>query len=61
MFPKTTKEEKKLFQLLKRTYVDARYKMEEYKITKEQLEYLVEKVEVLTEEICKGKIMEIGT
>lgn len=63
VFPKTTKDEKKLFQLLKRAYVDARYKMEEYEITKEQLEYLVERVEVLkalTEEICKGKIATIG-
>lgn len=37
--------------------------MKEYKITKEQLAYLVEKVEVLkvlTEEICTAKIVEIG-
>lgn len=63
VFPKTTKEERNLFKLLKRAYVDARYKMEEYTITKAELEYLVEKVEKLqelTEEICKAKILEIG-
>ena len=63
VFPKTTNEEKHLFELLKRAYIDARYKMDEYEITKGELEYLAERVnelKQLTEEICKAKIGEIG-
>jgi len=46
------------FKLLKRAYIDARYK-KDYQITKEQLEYLAERVKVLeelTEKICTKKI-----
>ncbi|TMU55796.1 HEPN domain-containing protein [Flagellimonas algicola] len=63
VFPKTTDEEKHLFELLKRAYIDARYKMDEYQITKAELEYLAERVnelKQLTEEICGVKIGEIG-
>ncbi len=63
VFPKTTDIEKHLFELLKRAYVDARYKMDEYKITKGELDYLSERVndlKQLTEEICKAKIGGIG-
>ena len=63
VFPKTTDEEKRLFELLKRAYIDARYKMDEYEITKEELTYLaqqVNKLKILTESICKAKITEIG-
>ena len=59
VFPKTTDEEKHLFELLKRAYIDARYKMDEYKISKAELELLAGKVNELkrlTEEICGGKI-----
>ena len=58
VFPKATYEERLRFTLLKRAYVDARYKAE-YKITKEDLEYLSERVTLLrslTEQICKEKI-----
>jgi HEPN domain-containing protein len=57
-FPKASKEEKNRFELLKKAYVDARYNMD-YKISKEDLEYLSERVQLLrklTEEICKEKI-----
>lgn len=57
-FPKASKEERDRFELLKKAYVDARYNMD-YKISKEDLEYLSERVQVLrkmTEEICRGKI-----
>ncbi|MEO0901447.1 MAG: HEPN domain-containing protein [Bacteroidota bacterium] len=60
VFPKTTDEEKHRFELLKRAYIDARYKMDEYQITKGELEYLAERVKELkklTEEIC-GERME---
>ncbi len=62
VFPRRTKKEKHLFNLLKRAYVEARYK-KSYTITKEELEYLslrVEKLIKFTEEICKKKIEGIG-
>ncbi|MCW3070307.1 MAG: hypothetical protein JWO44_197 [Bacteroidetes bacterium] len=58
VFPKATYEERIRFTLLKKAYVDARYKAE-YKISKEDLEYLAERVQLLrklTEQICKEKI-----
>ena len=63
VFPQATEEEKRRFELLRRAYVDARYKMEEYRISKEELDYLAEKVERLkevTERLCKEKIEGIG-
>ena len=63
VFPRQTEEEKRLFALLKRAYIDARYKMDEYHITKEDLDYLsrrVTQLKALTEEICKDKIKQIG-
>ncbi|HMC02411.1 MAG TPA: HEPN domain-containing protein, partial [Flavobacteriaceae bacterium] len=63
VFPKRTEEEKHLFELLKRAYIDARYKMKEYHITKADLEYLsgrVGELKQLTEEICLEKIEQIG-
>ncbi len=39
IFPKKTKEEKRIFELLRRAYVDARYN-KNYKITSEELRYL---------------------
>ncbi|MDD5599279.1 MAG: HEPN domain-containing protein [Victivallaceae bacterium] len=58
IFPKNTDEEKRLFKLLKQAYVRARYDMG-YKVTKEELEYLAERVKLLqdiTEKVCKEKI-----
>ncbi len=63
VFPRSTKEEERLFELLKKAYIDARYKMDEYAITKTELDYLAEKVQLLKqlmEEICGEKIREIG-
>lgn len=63
VFPKTTDEEIRLFELLKKAYIDARYKMKEYEITKVELEYLAERVTLLknlTEQICAEKIKTIG-
>jgi predicted transcriptional regulator len=53
-----TDEQKKCFDLLNEAYVRARYDSG-YKITKEQLEYLAERVKVLqklTKKICEDKI-----
>jgi predicted nucleotidyltransferase/HEPN domain-containing protein len=58
IFPKKTDEEKRLFNLLKQAYVRARYDMG-YKITREELEYLAQRVKKLqsaTEKACKEKI-----
>ena len=62
VFSRTTDEEKRHFELLKRAYIDARYKMDEYAITKEELSFLAERVDelkALTERICKERIREI--
>ncbi|MFA6714316.1 MAG: HEPN domain-containing protein [Victivallales bacterium] len=58
IFPQNTDEEKRLFKLLKNAYIGARYDMN-YKISKEELEYLAERVKLLqetTEKVCKEKI-----
>ena len=63
VFPQGTDEEKRLFELLRKAYVDARYKMDEYSITKAELDYLAEKVERLkglVEKLCGEKIEGIG-
>jgi len=58
IFTFDTSERRKCFILLKKAYVDARYN-KNYSITKEQLEYLIERVEKLketTKKICLDKI-----
>jgi HEPN domain-containing protein len=58
VFPQQSENEKKCFELLNDAYVDARYK-KTYKITKRQLEYLakrVQKLQRLTNEVCKERI-----
>jgi len=55
VFPRETEEQKRRFQLLQKAYVEARYEMK-YEITKEDLEWLAERVkklQTLTEEVCK--------
>jgi HEPN domain-containing protein/predicted nucleotidyltransferase len=58
IFPYNTPEEKHLFDLLKRGYIDARYK-DHYEITSEELGVLIDRVnklQVIAEKICKEKI-----
>ncbi|MHC4396795.1 MAG: HEPN domain-containing protein, partial [Planctomycetota bacterium] len=58
VFPRATKEQDENFKLLKKAYIDARYK-KDYKITRKQLEYLAKRVKILqrlTKKICKEKI-----
>ena len=58
VFPRADMNERRRFTLLKKAYVDARYNMD-YTISKEDLEYLSERVQLLrklTEEICRVKI-----
>lgn len=58
VFPRATEEQKRCFDLLKKAYIDARYKPD-YTITKEELEYLagrVRKLQELTKRMCEEKI-----
>ncbi|MCZ6901742.1 MAG: HEPN domain-containing protein [Rickettsia endosymbiont of Ixodes persulcatus] len=58
VFPIATPEQKECFKLLRKAYVDTRYD-KNYKITKEQLLYLISRVEKLkqiTEKMCLEKI-----
>ncbi|MCC8461346.1 MAG: HEPN domain-containing protein [Candidatus Megaira endosymbiont of Carteria cerasiformis] len=58
IFPRDTKEQEEKFILLKLAYTEARYN-KNYKITEEQLVYLIKRVEKLksvTEEICTAWI-----
>ncbi|MHC5057743.1 MAG: HEPN domain-containing protein [Planctomycetota bacterium] len=61
-FPRSTPEEDKRFDLLKRAYVDARYKRD-YAITREDLDYLaarVRELRSLVEESCRKRIAGLG-
>jgi uncharacterized protein (UPF0216 family) len=58
IFPRKEGKEKRLFELLKKAYVDARYK-KSYKITKPELEYLADRVKKLRRlalKKCREKI-----
>ena len=58
MFPRKTGEENRLFELLQKAYIDARYNPK-YKITRQELEYLsdrVKKLQKLGKTICKERI-----
>ncbi len=58
VFPKATILERQRFMLLRKAYVDARYKIN-YRITKADLDYLGERVALLrqlTEQLCREKI-----
>lgn len=60
VFPKNTEEEIVCYDLLCRAYIEARYN-KDYKISDEQLNYLISRTEILkdiTERICKEKIAE---
>ncbi len=60
-FPQGTEEEKARFELLRKAYVNARYKPS-YSITREELEWLAERVKCLqslAEKLCKEKIASI--
>lgn len=63
VFPQGTEEEQRLFGLLRRAYVDARYE-KGYSITKEELAWLAERVRMLqgiTEEVCRKRIEQYRT
>lgn len=59
IFPRENKKEKRLFELLRKAYVDARYS-KTYKITKGELTYLAERVKKLRRlslKKCREKMM----
>ncbi len=61
VFPRDNEEEKHLFELLKKAYVEARYSPN-FEITKEELEVLFERVreiEAVVERLCVAKIEEL--
>ena len=61
VFPRQTAEEKHLFELLRRAYVEARYN-KNYRITAEELQYLAERVQLLralTEKLCGEEIVRL--
>lgn len=58
VFPLATQDQKDCFKLLQKAYIDARYN-KHYKISKEQLSYLMMRVDQLknvVEKVCKEKI-----
>lgn len=58
VFPRASDQQKRCFDLLRKAYIDARYKRD-YAITREELEYLasrVRKLQELTRRICEEKI-----
>ena len=63
VFPQNTDEEKECFDLLCRSYIEARYN-KDFSISQEQLEYLIARIDILkdiTERLCKEKIVEYDT
>lgn len=63
VFPRDTEEEKRLFNLLLKAYIEARYN-KNYTATKEDIEALIPRVELLaaiTKEVCENKIKEYAS
>ena len=62
VFPDNTPQEKHLFDLLKRGYIDARYK-DHYEITEAELKTLIDRVgqlQAIAEKLCMEKIASFG-
>ena len=63
VFPCDTDEEKRLFDLLRRAYLEARYNKKNFIVTKADIDVLVPKIELLrdiVEKVCKERIAEYG-
>lgn len=61
VFPCDTDEEKRLFDLLRRAYLEARYNKKNFIVTKADIDALVPKIELLrdiVEKVCKERIAE---
>ena len=58
VFPRDTEEEKRLFDLLQRAYIEARYNKKKFIVTKEDIDALMPKVELLrdiVEKVCRER------
>jgi uncharacterized protein len=58
VFPRVTEEEERLFQLLKKAYIESRYTLD-FKVTREDMKHLSERVKILkelTEKACGERI-----
>lgn len=63
VFPRDTAEEKRLFDLLQRAYIESRYNPD-FEITKEDIDALIPKVEQLrdiVEKVCRERIAYYGS
>jgi uncharacterized protein len=61
VFPRNTQQEERLFDLLRRAYIDARYS-KAYKISEEELNILsnrVQQLKEIVERVCKKKLEEL--
>ena len=59
VFPCDTNEEKRLFDLLRRAYLEARYNKKNFIVTKADIDALVPKIEQLcgiVEKVCKTRL-----
>lgn len=59
VFPRDTDEEERLFKLLQRAYIEARYNKKNFAVTKADIDALIPKIELLrdiVEKVCKEQI-----
>ena len=59
VFPRDTPEEERLFKLLQRAYIEARYNKKNFIVTKADIDALISKIELLrdiTEKVCRDRI-----
>ena len=59
VFPRDTDEEKHLFDLLQRAYIEARYNKKKFVVTKEDIDALMPKIKLLSEiveKVCRDRI-----
>lgn len=64
VFPRDTEEEKRLFALLRRAYLEARYNKKNFIVTKEDIDALIPKIEQLrdiVEKVCTERIAYYGS
>lgn len=64
VFPRDTEDEKRLFALLRRAYLEARYNKKNFVVTKEDIDALIPKIEQLkrvVENVCSERIAYYGS
>ena len=64
VFPQDTEEEKRLFALLRRAYLEARYNKKNFFVTKEDIDALIPKIEQLkrvVENVCRDRMAYYGS